>query len=59
MIAQTVSAISQSRKMVMHIAGRTVTLVFSIQKDERAIKIAKEILANAYAKALMNYHERG
>ena len=59
MNVQTVSAIPQPQKMVMQIAGRTVTLVFSIEKDKSAIKIAKEILANAYAKALMNYHERG
>ena len=59
MNAQTISAVPQYPKMVMQIAGRTVTMVFSIKKDESAIKIAKEILANAYTKALMNYHERG
>jgi len=59
MNALTVSTTPQSPKMVMRIGGRIVTLVFSIRKDERAIKIAKEILANAYVKALMNYHERG
>lgn len=59
MNAQTVSTSPQSPKMVMQIAGRSVTLFFSIKKDESAIKIAKEILANAYTKALMNYHDRG
>jgi len=52
-------AVPQSPKMVVQIGGRAVTLVFSIRKDERAIKIAKEILANAYTKNLMNYYEKG
>ena len=59
MNALTASATPQSPKMVMQIGGRIVTLVFSINKDKSAIKIAKEILANAYTKALMNYHDRG
>ena len=59
MNAQTVSVAPLSPKMVIQIAGRTVTLVFSIKKNESAIKIAKEILANAYTKALLNYHEEG
>lgn len=59
MNALTAPATPQSPKMVMQIGGRIVTLVFSIRKDESAIKIAKEILANAYTKTLMNYHEKG
>ena len=59
MNALIIPATPQSPKMVMQIGGRIVTLVFSIEKDESAIKIAKEILANAYAKTLMNYQEKG
>ncbi len=59
MNALTASATPQSPKMVIQIEGRSVTLVFSIKKDESVIKIAKEILANAYTKTLMNYHGRG
>lgn len=59
MNVQTVSAVPQSPKMVMQIAGRTVTLVFSIKKDKNAIQIVKEILANAYTKTLMNYQKKG
>lgn len=59
MDAQAVLASPQSPKLVTQIAGRTVTLVFSINKDESAIKIVKEILANAYTQALMNYCEEG
>jgi len=56
---QTASAVPESPKIVMQIAGRTVTLVFSIEKDKSAIKIAKEILANAYTKTLMNFQKKG
>lgn len=59
MNAQTASADLQSPKLIMQIAGRSVTLVFSIKKDESAIKIAKEILANAYTKALINCSVEG